>query len=355
MVWTSVAQNSFEALVRNALDFLDRSYDAYEAGELKYSVIDFYTALELLLKARLLKEHWTLIISDPNKLDRASFEAGDFKSVSLQESLTRLSKVIGTDLTPSQREAFTTLGRHRNKMVHFFHNADRSDTALARKVGLEQLRAWYVLHTLLLNEWDGIFDLFKDDLEGIDRKLRRKRAFLEIIHEEKKDLIQRLIENGAIVSLCPICEFEALLRRSRRIDEPQSVKCEVCDYSGVLISIECPRCEQKSILGDPSESCLNCGTNLDEEIIQQALIDKDVGFLFSDDEVHFIAGNCSFCDSAQTVLKLGNETYFCCSCFEIFDQISYCGWCNEPNTGDMEFSHWAGCNMCDGKSGWDRD
>lgn len=83
--------------------------------------------------------------------------------------------------------------------------------------------------------------------------------------------------------------------------------------------------------------------------------DNDIGFLFTDDDLHYTAGNCSECDSAQTVLRIGDEAYFCCSCFEIFNQMSNCGFCNEPNTGDMEFSYWGGCNMCDGKSGWDND
>jgi len=46
----------FDSLVCNALDFLQRSAVGLQESP-KYSVIDFCTAIELFLKARLLVEH----------------------------------------------------------------------------------------------------------------------------------------------------------------------------------------------------------------------------------------------------------------------------------------------------------
>ena len=63
----------FDSLVRNAIDFLKKSVDELEKSP-KYSVIHFYTAIELFLKARLLAELWTLIITDVNKVKRKKAE-----------------------------------------------------------------------------------------------------------------------------------------------------------------------------------------------------------------------------------------------------------------------------------------
>tara|TARA_B100000965_G_scaffold361709_1_gene343253 strand:+ start:503 stop:721 length:219 start_codon:yes stop_codon:yes gene_type:complete len=51
----------FDSLVKNAIDFLDSSLDDLEKRP-KNSIVDFYTSIELFLKARLMDEHWTLIL-----------------------------------------------------------------------------------------------------------------------------------------------------------------------------------------------------------------------------------------------------------------------------------------------------
>lgn len=51
----------FDSLVINAIDFLESSIDDLNIRP-KNSIVDFYTAIELFLKARLMLEHWTLIL-----------------------------------------------------------------------------------------------------------------------------------------------------------------------------------------------------------------------------------------------------------------------------------------------------
>ncbi|HEX4556398.1 MAG TPA: hypothetical protein VH249_20580 [Xanthobacteraceae bacterium] len=75
-------------LIENALDFLTRAIDEFE-GAPKYSIIHFYAAIELFLKARLLDEHWSLIVS--KEPDRAKFESGDFVSVAFDTICIRLA------------------------------------------------------------------------------------------------------------------------------------------------------------------------------------------------------------------------------------------------------------------------
>ncbi|MEQ4691025.1 hypothetical protein [Providencia manganoxydans] len=53
----------FNSLVLNAIDFLYSSIDNLDKRP-KNSIVDFYTAIELFLKARLMLEHWTLILDE---------------------------------------------------------------------------------------------------------------------------------------------------------------------------------------------------------------------------------------------------------------------------------------------------
>jgi DNA-directed RNA polymerase subunit RPC12/RpoP len=56
-----------------------------------------------------------------------------------------------------------------------------------------------------------------------------------------------------------------------------------------------------------------------------------------------------------SLTRMGDNGYVCASCFGEFDSLQWCGWCNEPNTGDMEGSYAFGCNHCGGKASWDND
>ena len=109
-------------LVDNGLDFLSRSIDELEQFP-KYSVIHFYTAVELFVKARLMSEHWSLVVSKRQEPDWNDFVAGDFQSVTLDEAAKRLQKIVRSGLSRQELDAFRDIGKHRNKMVHFFHEA----------------------------------------------------------------------------------------------------------------------------------------------------------------------------------------------------------------------------------------
>ena len=72
-------EDYFSRLVDNALNFLSRSIEDLQQSP-KYSVIHFYAAVELFLKARLMKEHWSLVVTKPQDADWEKFVAGDFQA-----------------------------------------------------------------------------------------------------------------------------------------------------------------------------------------------------------------------------------------------------------------------------------
>lgn len=84
-------------------------------------VIHFYTAVELFLKARLLAEHWSLVVAKRQDPDLTRFELGDFQSVTLDEAADKLDKVLQSPLSSAELSQFRNMAKHRNRMVHFFH------------------------------------------------------------------------------------------------------------------------------------------------------------------------------------------------------------------------------------------
>jgi hypothetical protein len=123
----------FDDVVRNAFDFLVRSIDELERYP-KYSVIHFYSAIELFVKARLLKEHWTLIVAKPDVADKAKFQRGDFQSVGLKDANERLTKITADGLLDEELKCFDGLRQERNQMVHFAHAAQGDGDAAAKEM-----------------------------------------------------------------------------------------------------------------------------------------------------------------------------------------------------------------------------
>src|SRR5690554_7848983 len=83
----------FDSLVKNAIDFLDSSLDDLEKSR-KNSIVDLYTSIELFLKALLIAEHCTLIMSKPETANIDSFRVGEFHSVFLGDAFKRLKGVV---------------------------------------------------------------------------------------------------------------------------------------------------------------------------------------------------------------------------------------------------------------------
>jgi hypothetical protein len=95
----------FKLLVENALDFLARSIEELRDRP-KYSVIHFHAAVELFLKARLMSDHWSLIVTKRQEPDWEKFIKGEFQSVSLDEAASKLEKTVRSGLTYQELCAF---------------------------------------------------------------------------------------------------------------------------------------------------------------------------------------------------------------------------------------------------------
>ncbi|MGV9754161.1 hypothetical protein, partial [Nocardia farcinica] len=89
------------------------------ARDLKYAVLHLQAAIEVLLKVRLIREHWTLVFKNPDKATLASYVNGDFISIGLDETLARLKGIAGIDLSENTKRSFARLAKERNKLQHF--------------------------------------------------------------------------------------------------------------------------------------------------------------------------------------------------------------------------------------------
>lgn len=88
--------------IQNGLDYLKSTVEHLRerptARDLKYAVLHLQAAVEVLLKVRLIREHWTLVFSKPNQASQAAFATGDFTSIGLDDTMARLKGIVGVSL-----------------------------------------------------------------------------------------------------------------------------------------------------------------------------------------------------------------------------------------------------------------
>ena len=68
--------------VRNLIDEIEKHP--------KYSIINFATGIELMLKARLMWEHWSLVVEKTGDAVLKDFQEGKAKTVTPREAMKRL-------------------------------------------------------------------------------------------------------------------------------------------------------------------------------------------------------------------------------------------------------------------------
>ncbi|MEU0843023.1 hypothetical protein ABZ370_26570 [Streptomyces sp. NPDC005962] len=120
--------------VRNGVDYLVSVVDHLVAFEydhevtlrdLKYGVLHLQSAVEVLLKARLQREHWALVFKDPGIASEKRFLEGDFESCTTDDSVYRLRRIVGLCITDQEHSALRALAKLRNALQHYGlrHNA----------------------------------------------------------------------------------------------------------------------------------------------------------------------------------------------------------------------------------------
>ena len=120
---TDSAPGRFQlSLVENSLDFF-LSAAEYAARDdplsWKYSILHLADGVELLFKARLEREHWSLLFADINQASLEKLERGDFKSVDFEDTCRRLRQIALVEIDQRESEQLNELRRLRNKIRHY--------------------------------------------------------------------------------------------------------------------------------------------------------------------------------------------------------------------------------------------
>jgi len=300
----------------NGLDYLE-SVVEHLRGEpnqrdLKYAILHLQAATEVLLKVRLMREHWALIFKNADQANLSTLSSGDFQSIGLKETISRLKGIAGVDLPTVHRNGFFRLADERNKLQHY--GLDSGSQSIESLVGLvldgllcfirDRLRPDAATHELAV--LDETQELIQEELKRID-----------VLVQAIWDRITPELEKRDPVVFCPDCHQPALV-----LDDP--LRCHFCEhvwtpeeaasaYASEILNVTwhdiakgadpvcrlCPECGSETLVGpSPTRSsphddywiCFSCQQSPPYERLSECL--KCGELMEMDDETGTVCQSC---------------------------------------------------------------
>lgn len=237
-----VKQAVVSSLLDNALDyFLSAAEYAHKTDlrSLKYCILHIAASVELLLKARLFEEHWSLIFADIDKATEIALKNGDFKSADPQTVLDRLEKIAKISVSKEDHLLLDDLRKLRNCIQHF-----AVTTTAAQASSLVAKTANFLIN-FCHHELGEVLGELKEKLEKIKKQLGHFREYVD----ERLEAIKPDLEEAERLTNCPRCK-QSTLRLG--LGDPN------CPFCGFVIEAEELA---QGISETPIEECPQCGEN----------------------------------------------------------------------------------------------
>lgn len=117
-------------MLENALDYLLSAAEYLtlkNSRSYKYAILHAFAGIELLLKERLRREHWSLIFKEVDKANSQSLNSGDLLTVDFKACCERLKDIAKVTIGDQERRKLDNLRTLRNRLQHFHAVLDESD------------------------------------------------------------------------------------------------------------------------------------------------------------------------------------------------------------------------------------
>ncbi|SFK34831.1 zinc ribbon domain-containing protein [Streptomyces pini] len=303
--------------VENGVDYLlsvtEHLADKPSPRNLKYAILHLQAATEVLLKARLQLEHWTLVFE---KLENASldkFNKGDFQSCGTPDALKRLKDIVGIEVgvTGSIDNDLRQLVKWRNALQHY------GLTVPAPAV-----------EKLSVNVLDFLLSFVRDQLRP-----ELKRQERQVLDREMESVSDGLASINRFLTA----------RMNRLADELKDLADEIT---------HCPLCMQKTLIVDGDPDCRFCQVAWrDGGDVAAAYVENVQGLSIFEaikDGGDALITNCPECQHESLVadVQMASGTvadYFCFQCGTPQGPLGKCDACGSPTVVDDGLSL---CGFC---------
>lgn len=250
----------------NAVDFLLSATESLEgtpsARDLKYAILHLVAAVEILLKIRLAREHFTLLLPKLGGEELTKFEAGTHQTVRVHEAARRLREVVGLDLEP-RIPGLDRLVSLRNALSH--HGVAVSAQEVQANASKVLNFAITFIDNHLRNE-SGDYEIPEPFASAIEQ-MRPVLGRINKLVDDRMRSLSEALEEQLFVLTCPYCLQDALTPGDHtcclfcvKDIEPQAAATDyvesILGYSeyeaikdgGVFPLHACPDCGRKALI-----------------------------------------------------------------------------------------------------------
>ncbi len=287
------------SLIENSFDFLESSIK-YSKGtenrDWKYALLNLASAIELMMKAVLEQEHWSLLFEDIKKANKSIMEQGDFKSVNFDTAIERIKSIVGITFSPTDEKYIEKIRKKRNRITHFSVelHIEEVKSVVAKGIGI----------FIKLYKQTDTAENVEDKLHIINTELLGFQKYVKLRLAEIEKEISGM-ERPGIFLTCPSCLQETIVIDTK-YDELCCKFCgaefsykDMASYASDGYSGPCPACNNGALAylshaGDSGEYiCTKCD--------------------FSSEENYNIV--CSSCENTYWD-ENGGESYLCEACHD---------------------------------------
>lgn len=217
-------------LLENGVDYLAEAVRRLsgdpDRADLKYAVLHLGGGVELLLKARLVREDWTLVFERPTDADEDLYRSGGFKSVGIWDTIRRLKRA-GVEIAPADEKRVGQLRLKRNQLEHFGIQ-DSREAISASAVWALGFALDFIGREL---EADGLEPDIEAELEEIRAGLSEMEEFVALREGQITAELEQARDSREAVFDCPRCLEQATIAR-------EGMHCHFCGYTVGLDRIE---------------------------------------------------------------------------------------------------------------------
>ncbi len=204
----------------------------------KYAILHLVAGIELLLKARLRNEHWSLLFQRIEQANEDSLLSGNFVSVDFANTVSRLQNISGINIDGTTMRYLDELRDIRNRIQHF-----------AIDIELTQVKSLMVKGINFSLEFGRQY--LSDEMLSMERQTRQiykhLRKFEEFVSDRMK-LIKPQLDTAVDLIDCPLCQQVTLI-----IGDGQP-RCPFCEFT-----IEAAELAEIWGEGTIGGNCINCG------------------------------------------------------------------------------------------------
>jgi hypothetical protein len=270
--------------VRNGVDYLLSVVELLGQDEIsgppprhvKYAVLHLQAAAEVLLKARLLREHWSLVFKDPGQASERRFLDGDFESCGVDDTVRRLRQIVGLTITDQDHRVLKDLAKDRNALQHY---------GLTHNVHAIESRAGNVLDFLVRFLDEALLPGLTEDEEnaiGPDMDIvREELAHIEAFVVQRWKRVHGELQANGLASRavhCPECHAMALVVKADS---------NHCHYCGAEWPNAHVLARAATTYLEPGEAPMTCG------VCQEQTVSEEVNFLDDPAALYLFCYSCT--------------------------------------------------------------